>query len=222
LDDMQLRQVTPLDAPWADVLATAGDHPLVLAGEVDGRRIAILPFALGDSDLPLRVAWPVLMANLLEWMAPARLVDGPAAATVGDPLPLRWPPAVDAIRITHPDGTVQTTTAADGLAAYTGVDRPGHYRIEALAGDTVLASEFIAANLFGTGESDIAPRAPGELALGGTARPAASEQPMANREFWPLLALAALLILLVEWAVYQRRMQVPTLLGRARPQRGRP
>lgn len=46
-----------------------GDVPLLIVGEREGHRIAALGFRVADSDLPLRVAFPLLMSNLIHWLA---------------------------------------------------------------------------------------------------------------------------------------------------------
>jgi Ca-activated chloride channel family protein len=47
-----------------------GSYPLLWAGEWEGRRVAVLAFDLRRSDLPLQVAFPLLLANLAAWLAP--------------------------------------------------------------------------------------------------------------------------------------------------------
>jgi hypothetical protein len=50
-----------------------GDQPLLIVGERGAagshQRLAALAFGLTDSDLPLRVAFPLLMANTIHWLA---------------------------------------------------------------------------------------------------------------------------------------------------------
>jgi len=47
------------------------DHPLMITGEKRGgsSRVAALALDIGDSDLPLRVAFPLLISNTLHWLA---------------------------------------------------------------------------------------------------------------------------------------------------------
>ena len=45
----------------------------------------------------------------------------------------------------------------------------------------------------------------------------AVEAEIGQREYWPLLALLALLVLLIEWYAYHRRLRAPTVF---RPLRG--
>ncbi len=54
--------------PWATVLIDSQQGPLVLVGEVEGRRIGLITFDLLKSDLPLQIDYPILMTNLTRWL----------------------------------------------------------------------------------------------------------------------------------------------------------
>src|SRR5439155_4204873 len=54
---------------WEPVIDSDGG-PLLAIRTVGGRREAALAFDLSASDLALRPAFPVLLANLLEWLLP--------------------------------------------------------------------------------------------------------------------------------------------------------
>ncbi|MDZ4765077.1 MAG: VWA domain-containing protein [Chloroflexota bacterium] len=207
-------------ADWADALieADAGADgeslPLLLAGEVDGRQIAILTFDLRDSDLPLQIAFPVLMASLLDWYAPQSLIAGlgevgeadAVALRAGDSLALNLPTGADSVRVTLPDG-VTRAIALSGAPVFAETDQLGVYRVEALdAAGLVTDEAAFAVNLFDPLESAIAPRA--DLTLGGTIIPTTQEESVGQREFWWILALIGLIVLLAEWWVYHRRTRV--------------
>ena len=61
----------------------AGD-PLVAVGERDGRRVAVIGFDLGESDLPLQVAFPLLMSNLVDHLLPAAEGILPSSMPLGE------------------------------------------------------------------------------------------------------------------------------------------
>jgi len=75
-------QSRQIDAPWAEPLLSARGGPLLLAGQTDNRRVAVIAFDLLQSDLPLQVDFPILVANLTAWL----LDQSPAAATTAAPL----------------------------------------------------------------------------------------------------------------------------------------
>ena len=215
LDEMSLLQVRELSADWAQPLIQAPEAAVLLAGEVNARQVAILPFDLRDSNLPLLIAYPVLMANLIDWFSPAEIVALPDGLSVGDVLLISPPLLADSLRITAPDGRVTELAAEGETLAYTGASQLGLYRLEIIIAGEVTQAQQFAVNLFATGESDISPRPPADLQLGGGLATAEADEQLGLQEFWTLLAAAALLLLAIEWWVYHRRLQAPTLLRAA-------
>ena len=205
------RNVEPAEDMRA-VVATPAGAPLVAAGDDGGRRIGLITFALGESDLPLQVAFPLLMSNLVEYLVPAG--DGilPSSMRLGQPVTAAVDEAIRGVRVTTGDGGSAPSTVEypvhDGRMNLPGADRVGIRDIVALSDDAALDGTRIgqtAVNLFSADESDIAPGDPARLVdmgrvpdgAGGPAQPARSE-------WWWLLALAALALLAVEWLLFHR------------------
>ncbi len=65
------------------------DHPLMITGERHGGapRLAALALDIGDSDLPLRVAFPLLISNTLHWLVGEEAVPV-LSRRAGEALPL--------------------------------------------------------------------------------------------------------------------------------------
>jgi hypothetical protein len=126
---------------------------------------------------------------------------------VGDPLTIQPPAAADAVRMTLPGGAQQTLAVGGGPLVFADTGQTGIYTVEALEDRAPTGSALFAVNLFEPLESSIRPQA--AVTLGRqTITPGAREQ-VGQFEFWPLLALAALAVLLLEWYAYHRRMRVP-------------
>lgn len=89
--------------------------PLLYAGVREGLPAAVLAFEPRRSDLPLQVAFPVLMANLT-----GELLGGSAtpadAISPGSPVTLTIPAGARAIQVTRPDGSTDELVAAAGGA----------------------------------------------------------------------------------------------------------
>ncbi len=202
--DVAIREAVRVETPgWARPLVEAEGGPLLLAGSTGGRRVAILTFDLYASDLPLKIAFPILFANLLEWVAPARPFDAPSGLGPGDPVSMRPQPGTTAYRVTLPDGTLQTFPLTEQTLVFAGTDQSGVYGVALLSGEAVTGGGSFAVNLFSPGESAIAPQATirvGQAEVSG----AEQGQELGQRELWPCLAVAALVILLIEWWVYHR------------------
>lgn len=208
LESLNLREFQLLGSiEWARPIATASGGTILWAGENRGRQIAILPFDLLASDLPLQIAWPILMSNVLEWASPANLING-SSFTVGDTLRINPPLGASGARITLPDGTSRDLSLTGIDLAFAETQQAGFYRVEVLSGEVVTESQLVAFNLFGTGESDISPIT--AINVGGGTVEADGEEQFSFRELWPLLLGVALLILLYEWFLYHQRLRVPT------------
>lgn len=191
---------------WAEALVSADGRPLIAAGDRGGLQIGVFAFALSDSDLPLQIAFPVLISNLLEWFAPVGSILNPTPR-VGEPVMIRPPLDADAVRVTAPNGA-QFTLPADGdQIVFTNTTQPGVYELEVFSGGDLLQTQAFAVNLFSPVESDIAPR---DIELNGVIVTRQSADEVGQFEFWPLVALIALAVLMLEWWFYQRRTRVRT------------
>lgn len=200
---LQARAVEP--PPGARMLIEATGGPLLFVAERPEGRLAVLTFDLHDSDLPLQVAFPILTANLVNWLAPRGGIDLPAVIRPGDPVPLQPAPEAVEVRVTAPDGTRVTFPVGESPPVFAATDRLGLYWVEQIGrSDTALTSVVpFAVNLLDEGESDIAPRE--AVRIGQAEVQTATREEEGRREFWPWLAGAALGVLAVEWWVYQRR-----------------
>lgn len=207
---LQFNQIS--DVEWATPLVSAAGGPLVLAGDIDGRQVAIFTFDIHNSDLPLQIAWPVLMANLMEWFAPQNIISTTGGLTVGDSVLIRPPLTASAINVTLPDGAQQSLPVDRQSVVFAGTSQPGIYRLEVLEGSTVTQSQSFSVNLFDPAESRIAPQ--GTLQIGQTTVTPGEREEVGQFEFWPLVAFIALIILLVEWYVYQQRQRAPRIIRR--------
>jgi hypothetical protein len=216
----------------AVVSSTAGD-PLVAAGRVDGRGVALLSFALGESDLPLQVAFPLLVSNLTDFLLPP--TDGvlPPSVQLGEPLSVQLDPAIRRVLVTATSMEDQPSDSGDGIELDVVGGRvtiPGQ-RLVGVLGLHVVGEGGpeggvlgqSAANLFDPGESNVAPGDPLRIADMGRVGPAPGSGDLSARnEWWWPLALATLLLLLVEWLLFHRptRRALARLLRRGRPAPG--
>ncbi len=209
------QQVT--NSAWADVLISAAEGPLLLAGDIDGRQVAVLTFDIHNSDLPLQITWPILMANLLDWFSPQGVIASTNALNVGDTLVLRPPLTAEMIQITQPDGTIREIPIDRQSIIYAETEQTGVYTLEVLEDGDSQHRQVFTVNLFDPGESDITPQP--TITLGSVTITSDEGDEMGQLELWPIIALLALLILLIEWYVYHRRLQTPTLLRPTMPRR---
>jgi Ca-activated chloride channel homolog len=190
------RQVQP--PAWAATQLALGNTPLILRGRNGAHEIAIWAFDLADSNLPTRLAFPLLVARTVRDLTPPAL---PASITAGARLALRPDPRASAINLSGPQG-MQATLVVSSSTALDALTLPGFYRLEERAdGETIFRGQ-VAVNAGAAIESDLRPRAAPPLvgvdqrAVGGPQREV--------RDIWPWLALAALAVLMLEWGYIHR------------------
>lgn len=175
--------------PQAGTVLAEGDVPLVWAYEGRGIRAVVLPFSLAASDLPSHAAFPVLIANALDWLAGGGLSLAPGA----EPVALAGSRRQALLR--DPAGRVRQVPAKDGMFALPPLDRVGGYRLRADDWERRWLVPVVDRR-----ESDLAVAA----SSGGT--PAAQERFPAHLPIarW-LLGLAAVLVA-AEWWLWTRSL----------------
>jgi Ca-activated chloride channel homolog len=201
LDAIQILDASRVSVPdWARVLladANSGEA-LLMRGETGGKRAAVLGFDLRRSDLPLQVAFPVLLANLMGWLAPPAM-DLPAQLQPGEATSFALPANTTEASLQKPDGEVVPVERQDGRLLIPAADQLGLYQVRWGEGETAR----YAVNLFSPQESDIEPA--GQLAVSGLEASGEAEgQQQAQREWWRPLIWLALVFIMLEWLVYQR------------------
>jgi hypothetical protein len=205
---LRFREIT--DVSWATPLLAVDGGAVLYAGETDGSQIAILPFDLRESDLPLQISYPILMANLLEWFTPRAALTLIDSAQVGDVIPITPPLSADTIRITPPNNAPQVSLpVTGGTVVFADTTATGIYRRELLEGNDVIGEQPFAVNLFSRQESIIAPVPLENFQILGTTLLTEEQEEIGQQEFWGLFALLAVLVLLIEWFTYHQRMKAP-------------
>jgi len=97
--------------PWArSVIPGPGTAPLLYAGSLAGRPAAVMAFEPRRSDLPLQVAFPVLLANLAGELLGGSETPQDAIAP-GAPVTLTIPAGAIGLRVERPDGSADELVA---------------------------------------------------------------------------------------------------------------
>ncbi len=184
-------------APEGGRVLAEGAVPLVWAYDGGGVRIVILGFALEDSDLPLHVAFPILVQNSLAWLGGAI-----ADARVGDDVEVPAG-AAPAATLTDPGGGRAALRPVDGVFVLPPLVHAGLYRLSVPGG----ADRVFAAQIGAPQASVIRPGpAPAGTSAAPVQGPAGVPQTVLVRvPLWPWLVAAAVAAVLAEWALATRR-----------------
>lgn len=180
------------------VLITSLQTPLVLVRDEPFRQ-ALVGFDLHESDLPIRIAFPILVENLSEWMLPPSV---PSRTFHPDELVAVVPEAGAAtVTVIRPDGS-RRSLAIGAVATFGDTDLLGLYTVEQVTSGKVDRSWF-AVNMFSDPTSQLKP--PDSLTLPPTRSNVGTQAAHHGYlEIWPWLALAALVVVVAEWLAFHR------------------
>ncbi len=133
LSTTHIAEATRLTLPdWARIIIPGPrGAPLLYSGLRDGLPAAVLAFEPRRSDLPLQVAFPILLANLT-----GELLGGSSAPTEavepGTPIQLVIPTGAISLSVTDPDGNVTDlvpSSSGGSTVTFAGTTKPGIYTI---------------------------------------------------------------------------------------------
>jgi Ca-activated chloride channel homolog len=185
LVDLNVMTAHRLSPATGDTVVVAADRvPLLIARDRPGARAVALAFDPRRSDLPLRSAFPLWLANALTWLA-----ERP------EPEALSWPTG-RTVRV-GPAGTALT------------LDRVGFYTVGDGGGERHAPAVRVAANLASAEESDLAARP--RLRVGDRVLAPPDSPPRHPRGPPRRAALAlvfALALVTMEWLTFHRRLTV--------------
>jgi len=200
-DNVQIVQSLTARAPtWAVSILEAPQAPLILAGDLGRQRIVWVGFDPLESNWPLRVSFPIFIANAVDWLNPANAKNSQLLIKAGDPFRLALAEPVKSAEVKLPDGSTKQLTVdatANGIV-FGDTARQGVYHLRAGTNEVTFC-----ANLLDSAESNIRPR--DELKFGEYTRVTATTVQRTNMELWRTLAAIGLAVLLFEWWWYHRR-----------------
>jgi len=235
LTTLHVARATRLALPaWArTVVPTAAGDPLLFTGARDGVATGVLAFEPRSSDLPLQVAFPILVSNLVGELVGAS--RAPAAAVApGTLVGLPIPSGASGVQVTRPDGTtldLVPSVTGGATATFASTEQLGVYTVTPLGladasaapGESPAGSASpvplvvdpsapiqFAVDLFDLNESTTAPGSAaalerlGSTTAGGASGGAWNERPPARDDLWVPLAALALAFLVLEAFVFQR------------------
>ena len=176
------------------VIGGSADGPLLLSGEREGQPFVALTFDVARSDLPLRIAWPLLLINTLDWFANERKELAPAHV-VGEVAHVAVDAAARTATIETPGGTKLAAPIVTGSVAFS-PERAGFFQLQA-EGGAAADRKLIAVGL------DAA--LPPELRGGATTFDVTSLDRPRVPDIWSMLLGVAALLIAFEWLAFHRR-----------------
>lgn len=212
LDDVNIARGHKLVPEANDKVVGASDAGAILvAGARGGFKFVALGFDIRESDLPLRVAWPLLLLNSINYFLEedANYISSFRTGEV-----FRIPLVTESPRaeLLLPDRRKELVPVFEGRAVYLGT-QAGFYELSApdakpgAGGGAEAGKASFAANLLDRDESTLVPTT--ELVVDGQKASAVEGFTVGvRRELWIYLLIAAVLLTTIEWATYHRRLTV--------------
>ncbi|HLO39465.1 MAG TPA: hypothetical protein VK176_00465, partial [Phycisphaerales bacterium] len=227
----QMRRVELERGSGAVAMAQTSKGPGIIdTASSDGQwRAIVVPFDVADGNWAFDVSFVVFMASAVDYLGGASDASpvGAAASALpqgmvqpGSVLADRLPIGIERARIALPPEAGRSiredtlTVAPDGRIVYGPIRLAGLYQVSwtGAAGSMDQSSEgratrSYAANLMDSAESDVA--SSDELALASRVVAAsAGKSSNSEQRLWPWLLLAALVIVMLEWFVYNRKVHI--------------
>jgi hypothetical protein len=204
MGDIQVAKGHAFKPQAGDKVLGASDHgPILVSGARAGKRFVALGFDPRDSDLVLRIAWPLFVLNSINTFVEED-TGYVSSYRTGEIWRIAVPGSLGTVNLLEPGGVKHSVPVSDGRAVFRG-ELAGFYKLSGGSDDAALG-EF-AANLSDLQESRIAPQK--ELLVAGKKASAVSVAPANLRsEIWIYLLLAVIAVSLVEWITYHRRVTV--------------
>jgi hypothetical protein len=171
-------------------LLTLGSVPILAAMTVEDRLLVVLTPNLSATNLPITVDFPILIHNLIALVAPPETGDALVWNLVGEPINLSRRAATS---VREPDGDL--LPVGQQLAFYPSF--PGHYGLETPNGEFPVAVNVASEESWVQEAESTQPAA---IHLDATTRNAEPRE----IPLWPPIAAVAALLLIGEFALYQR------------------
>ncbi|NND97429.1 MAG: VWA domain-containing protein [Pirellulaceae bacterium] len=192
-------------------LVGADVGPMLSIAPRDGYQDLVLGFEIisQDTDGTLQTntnwyaerSWPVFVLNLLRYLAGAAEASGAPSYRPGETVRVRVESALDEVSIGRVDATPKIVRPGpSGIIEIVDTDTTGNYRVEA---DGKLADLF-SVNLFDHSESDL--KVAAAIELGYESIESATRGVETRREYWRLLLIVMLVLLVTEWWLYSKRV----------------
>ncbi len=194
---------------WATEIVGSDRGPLILGGNFDGREIVAITFDPVAAGLTRRIAFPLLIGNIVERLQTHRV---PTTAPLGTGILLEPVAGTRSVQLREPNGATRALelreSSGGAPSVYAVLDRPGLYALieRDASGATILQESFavnggdsVSSNL-----RNVAPSLPsgvGGLAPASANSSLAAPTPTPRRlgELWPVLLAIAAFLLLLEW-----------------------
>ena len=195
-DNVKVAQAVNSELPtWMSPIVESPSASLIAVGQHDGQRAVWVGFNPLDSTWPLRVSFPIFIANAIDWLNPKIVTN----LRAGEPFSMRMSDKDSTVLVTLPDGEiVEAPTINNGELIFADTFQQGVYNAKTGTNEISFCVNLLDAVESAIESKDI-------LKLGQYGRLEATVQLDSDKELWRWFAIICLLLLMFEWWFYHRR-----------------
>ena len=218
LDDTVVSEYTELVASteW-ETLFVCGDVPVVVTKDMDnGMQRTVIGFDVHDSNLPMQADFVALMKNIVDYSVPALVKD--TDYTMGETVKVTALEGAQSLYVQLPDGSIEELSSEkqyvnfipSSVGVYTAVmttEGGGQYAdffVHLPEGEMIQQEMELKLSLSDDGEDSLSASEEDESAVITAAESSQTlnDGDSALSEIWFYLAIALLVLLLIEWGCY--------------------
>lgn len=201
-EDFHIAEANTLEIPnWAESVLDDGQHPIMLAGQRESQRIVVLPFDIHNSDLPLKADFPILIQNIMEWMLP-QVVDDNMGNFAGNEVNINPLPHAQKVVVTSPAGIAENIAPPYPVPPFRETQEVGIYKVEQSMVKDKKIEGYFTIQIETDKESDLSLVQYSDT--GAEMQEDSRTNPDMGKNIWHYFIWAVLILILIEWWVYQR------------------
>lgn len=192
-----------LTRPGDRVLLQSNVGALMVELDEPKSRTLVIAFDIYDTDWPLQASFPIFAANAIRWLAAAGAEHRSATLRPGEVVTIPIASGATAVTVTDPTGKahrIEPDPPEATTVSFGDTRRVGVYKLTGAA----LGYERLTVNLLMPSESELT--AVDRLTVSGLPVFGDETPQLRNREIWWWFALAAFVVCVFEWWVYNRRV----------------
>ena len=158
-----------------------------------------------NSDWPNKLSFPLFVQNTLTWLGGASKFGSSNGTSPGELISFRTTLPSKSATVRAPNNNrTELKPRSDNTFIYASANETGIYEVTDNATDTV--DQLLPVNLLSPRESNLAVR--DELNIGYEEIKSTRQAVPARKEYWPWVIGTALIVLLLEWYIYNRRVLI--------------
>lgn len=187
-----------VDTSWTEPVLLINDKSVIAKGQKDAQKYVLIGFDLHDTDFPLQIDFPIFVQNMLDYSLNISTQEKTSILS-GESLNIDILPKSKEISAIKPDGEREKLAPPFPLAPYTNTGDTGVYTIEQKLDKEAVTSYFVS-NVDTHSESRY------EAVSNEMQKEIIEKQKKIKGEknISNILLLVAILILAIEWVVYNR------------------